>query len=175
MNDKPHISNETIYEGKVINLRRERVTLPNGMQVEFEIVDHPGGAAVVALDERDRVCLVRQYRHVAGDYIWELPAGKIDDREPPVRTAQRELEDEAGIRAQTWFSLGAILTSPGVFDETVHLWLARTLTAAEQNTEPDEDLEVHWVPFDEALQWARDGTIVDAKSVAGLFRADRFV
>ena len=92
-----------------------------------------------------------------------------------MRTAQRELEDEAGIRAHSWFSLGTILSSPGVFDETIHLWLARTLTAAEQNTEPDEDLEVHWVPFDEALQWARDGTIVDAKSVTGLFRASRFV
>ena len=175
MNDKLRERNETIYEGKVINLRRERVTLPNGMQVELEIVEHPGGAAVVALDERDQVCLVRQYRHVASGYIWELPAGKIDNREPPVRTAQRELEDEAGIRAQSWFSLGTILSSPGVFDETIHLWLARTLTAAEQNTEPDEDLEVHWVPFDEALQWARDGTIVDAKSVTGLFRAGRFV
>ena len=175
MNDRTQPRSETIYEGKVIDLRRERVTLPNGMEVELEIVDHPGGAAVVALDERNRMCLVRQYRHVAGDYIWELPAGKIDNREPPVLTGQRELEDEAGIRAQTWFSLGAILSSPGVFDETVHLWLARILTAVAQNTEPDEDLEVHWIAFDQALQWAHDGTIADAKTVAGLFRAGRFV
>lgn len=175
MNDRHPAGSETIYEGKVINLRRERVTLPNGMQVDLEIVDHPGGAAAVALDDRDRVCLVRQYRHLAGGYIWELPAGKIDDREPPVQTAQRELADETGFSAQTWFSLGSILSSPGVFDETIHLWLARTLTAVSQNTEPEEDLEVHWLRFSEALQWAQDGTIADAKTVVGLFRASRFV
>ena len=121
---------------------------------------------------------LQRTKHFFALYFQEEPEKwterKIDNREPPVQTAQRELEDEAGIRAQAWFSLGTILSSPGVFDETIHLWLARTLTAVAQNTEPDEDLEVHWMPFDQALLWAQDGTIADAKSVAGLFRASRF-
>lgn len=164
-----------IYEGLIVDLHLEDVTLPNGTELRMEIVDHPGGAAVVALDERQRVCLLRQYRHIAGGYLWELPAGKIDDREPPLETAQRELADEAGVRAGDWRSLGDIVSSPGVFSEVIHLWLARDLTVGAANTDDDEVLEVHWVPMTEALAWAETGEIRDAKSVAGLMRAAAIV
>jgi ADP-ribose pyrophosphatase len=163
----------TVYRGKIIDLYLERVTLPNGAVAELEIVCHPGGAAVVALDNENRVCLLRQYRHVAGGWLWELPAGKLDAGEPPLDTAQRELEEEAGLRASQWEPMGKIVSSPGVFTEIVHLFLARNLIHVPANTETHEIIEVHWVPFTEALAWAQANEITDAKTLVGLFRAGK--
>ena len=163
----------TVYRGKIIDLYLERVTLPNGAVAELEVVRHPGGAAVVALDDQDHVCLLRQYRHVAGGWLWELPAGKLDAGEPPLNTAQRELEEEAGLRAGRWESMGKIISSPGVFTEIVHLFLARNLTHVQNNVETHEIIEVHWVPFVEALAWVQANEITDAKTVVGLFRAGK--
>ncbi len=165
----------TVYRGKIIDLYLELVTLPNGVKAELEIIRHPGGAAVVALDDDNRVCLLRQYRHVAGGWLWELPAGKLDPGEPPDATARRELEEEAGLRASRWEPLGSIVSSPGVFTEIVHLFLARNLVPVPANTEEHELIEVHWVPFTEALFRAQTGEITDAKTVIGLFRAHRIV
>ena len=163
----------TVYRGKIIDLYLERVTLPNGAVAELEIVRHPGGAAVVALDNENRVCLLRQYRHAAGGWLWELPAGKLDAGEPPLATAQRELEEEAGLHAGHWQPMGKIISSPGVFTEIVHLFLARNLIHVPANTETHEIIEVHWVPFAEALAWAQADEITDAKTLIGLFRAGK--
>ena len=165
----------TGYSGKIIDVYLETVKLPNGRITELEIVRHPGGAAAVALDARDRVCLLRQYRHVAGGWLWELPAGKIDSREDPLLTARRELEEEAGIRAGRWDSLGDLLSSPGVFAEVIHLYLARDLALVEPAPAEDEVIEVHWLPFTEALSWAYAGEVRDAKTIIGLLRARWFV
>jgi ADP-ribose pyrophosphatase len=163
----------TVYRGKIIDLYLERVTLPNGAVAELEIVRHPGGAAVVALDNENRVCLLRQYRHVSGGWLWELPAGKLDAGEPPLDTARRELEEEAGLRASQWEPMGKIVSSPGVFTEIVHLFLARNLIQVPANTEMHEIIEVHWIPFMEALAWAQANEITDAKTLVGLFRAGK--
>src|SRR5262245_26010040 len=170
MKSKP-LEVRTIFEGRVVRLTVERVPLPNGTVADLEIVHHPGGAAIVAIDEQGRVCLLRQFRHAAQDWIWELPAGKIDNREPPLETAQRELEEEAGMRAGQWRSLGDELSSPGVFTEVVHLYLATALHATEHRPEEHEVFEVHWLPLSQALAMARSGEIRDAKSVIGLYRA----
>jgi 8-oxo-dGTP pyrophosphatase MutT (NUDIX family) len=162
---------ETLFRGRIITLGVETVCLPDGRTFALEIVRHPGGAAVVALDERRRVCLVRQYRHAANGWIWELPAGKIDAAEAPERTAHRELREEAGVRAAHWLPLGCMHSSPGVFDEVIHLYLARDLSLREQQLDADEMLEVHWIDWDQALSWAIDGSITDAKTLVGLFRA----
>ena len=160
-----------VFRGKVINVTHDQVKLPNGAQAELEVVHHPGGAAAVALDAEGRVCLLRQYRHAAGGWIWELPAGKLEPQEPPETTASRELEEEAGRRAQRWHSLGYILSSPGVFDEKIYLYLARDLSEVSINHEEHESIEVHWVPLDSALDRALSGEIMDAKTVIGLLRA----
>lgn len=154
-----------------MRLTLDQVTLPNGAQAEFEIVHHPGGAGVVAIDTNDRVCLLRQYRYAMGDWLWEIPAGKLDPGETPLTTATRELEEEAGVRAQHWQSLGKVVSSPGVFTEVVHLYLARGLTHVSANAEAHEAFEVHWLPFADALQHAQSGEYVDGKTVIALLRA----
>jgi len=161
----------TIFEGRIIRLTLDTVQLPNGATAELEIVHHPGGAAVVALNAEGRVCLLRQYRHAAGGWLWELPAGKLDDGEAPLLCAQRELEEEAGMQAGDWQSLGKIVSSPGVFTEVIYLFLARTLTAVPTRAEDHEVIEVHWFPWSEALHMAQAGEIEDAKTLAGLLRA----
>jgi len=161
----------SVFQGRIIDVELERCTLPNGREVELEIIRHPGGAAVVALDGKGRVCLVYQYRHVVGGWLWELPAGKIDPPEEPLHTARRELAEEAGVEARDWCPLGSLHSSPGVFSEVVHLYLATGLRHREQSLEHDELLEVHWIPLDQALEWAVSGRISDAKTLIGLFRA----
>ena len=161
----------TYFRGRVITVTVDDVILPNGHRAQLELVHHPGGAAVVAIDTEDRVCLLRQYRHAAGDWIWELPAGKLEPNEPPLDTARRELVEEARVSGRDWVSLGKILSSPGVFNEVIHLFLATGLEPASAQLEPSEVLEVHWMPFDQACQKAADGTITDGKTAVGLLRA----
>lgn len=161
----------THFTGRVIRVTVDEVVLPNGRKTELEVVHHPGGAAVVALDSAARVCLLRQYRYVANGWIWELPAGKLEPQEPPFETARRELIEEAGIEARSWESLGTCLSSPGIFSEVLHLYLARDLAEAVSAPEASEVFEVHWVPFAEARERALAGDIRDAKTVIGLVRA----
>lgn len=161
-----------IFSGRVITLDVADVTLPNGRTATLEIVGHPGGAAVVAVNAAQEVCLLRQYRHVAGGWVWEIPAGKLDGKDPDA-TARNELREEAGCTAARWESLGRVLSSPGVFAEVVHLYLARELTHVGSAPEADEVFEVRWVPLAEAARRAADGEIDDAKSVIALLRAAR--
>jgi 8-oxo-dGTP pyrophosphatase MutT (NUDIX family) len=159
------------YEGRVIRVTVDNVVLPNGKQAALEVVHHPGGAAVVALNDLQQVCLLRQYRYVAGGWIWELPAGKLEVAEPPQNTAQRELTEEAGVSATDWVSLGTLFSSPGVFSEIIHLYLAQGLSPARSQLEDNEVLEVHWVGFRRACEMALSGELRDAKTTIGLLRA----
>ncbi len=160
-----------LFRGRIITLEQGEVELPNGFRTELEIVRHPGGAAIVAIDDRNRVCLLRQYRHAVGEWLWELPAGKIDHGEPPGQTARRELQEEAGCTARTWRELGYMISSPGVFTERVYCYLATDLEPVPSAHEDEEVIEIHWIDFEAALAMARDGRISDAKSVIGLCRA----
>jgi len=165
------IKQRTVFRGRVITVNVETVRFPNGVTEDLEIIRHPGGAAVVALDDQGRVCLLHQYRHAAGGWLWELPAGKLDGGEPPIEAAHRELAEVAGVGAKDWQSLGTVVSSPGVFTEVVHLFLARDLHAEAAQPEAAEVFETTWVPFEEALARALDGDITDGKTVIALCRA----
>ena len=165
------MSRTTLYHGRIVDFGIEPVQLPDAAPFTLEVVRHPGGAAVVALDAADNVCLIHQYRHAGGGWIWELPAGKLEPEEPPALTAQRELEEEAGLRAGRWESLGSLLSTPGFCDERIHLYLARELTEVATAHEEHEHIEIHWLPLNEAIARAHRGEIDDAKTLIGLFRA----
>jgi ADP-ribose pyrophosphatase len=164
------MSRRTVFKGAILDVGIESVVLPNGVHVELEIARHRGGSAAVALDGDDRVCLLRQYRHAAGGWLWEIPAGKREGDEDAEETARRELADEAGVAAARWTSLGDIVSSPAVLTEVIHLFLAQELSPAPAQHEASEVLEVHWLPLAEALERARRNEIRDAKTLVALYR-----
>ena len=160
----------TIYRGTVINLGLETAVLPNGEQLTLEIVRHPGGAVILAFDNRDYICLLRQFRYAVGGWIWELPAGVIDSSdENPLETARRELREEAGLEADDWVALPPILPTPGFCNEELFLYVARTLRDIGAHPNNDEHIEVHWKPLAEVMAMAIDGHIRDAKTIVALF------
>ena len=160
-----------VYRGRIIELRVDEVSLPNGHRATLEVVHHPGAAAIVAVDATGAVPLLHQYRHAVGGYIWEVPAGTLGRDEAPEACARRELREETGLEAAQWTSLGSIVTTPGFCDERIHLFLARDLSDATQELDVDEILTVRRVPLAEALAMVHDGRIEDAKSIAALTRA----
>ncbi len=178
---EPHeyrvLDSEAVYEGRVFSLHRYTVAMPGGGDSVREVVRHPGAVAVVALDDEDRVLLLRQYRHALGRYLWELPAGLRDaDGEPPLETAKRELAEEAELAAGRWSLLVTINSSPGFSDELVLIYLAEDLTAAARPdgflVEHEEaDMTLERVPLADAVQRVFDGDIRNASAVAGLLAA----
>jgi ADP-ribose pyrophosphatase len=162
-----------VYRGRIVHLTIEEVTLPNGHRMELEIVRHPGAAAIAAIDADGGVTLLRQYRHAAGGYLWEVPAGKLDAGEAPLACARRELREEAGLEAGHFEPVGSIVTCPGFCDEVIHLFVATELQPASQMLGVDEVIDaVRVVPLDEAMTMIRGGEIRDGKTIAALVQAD---
>lgn len=157
-----------IYIGKVITMNVDTVTLPNGVTVDLEIVRHPGASAVVPLKEDGTVVLIRQFRHAAGGFIYEIPAGKLSPGEEPVACAARELEEEIGYRAGSFELLSSIFTAPGFTDEVIHIYKATGLMKGRQQLDRDEVLEVVEMPLYKAMTMIKTGTIRDAKTIVGL-------
>jgi len=165
------LDRKMIFEGRVIKVSVDTVELPNGVRLPLEIVRHPGGAAAVAVDADNRVCMLRQYRHAAGGYIYELPAGKLEPDEPPELTVRRELSEEAAVSAAHWEPLGVYFSSPGVFTEVIHLYLATQLSPAAASPETGEVFEIEWWPMPLAVERALSGELNDAKTIVGILRA----
>ncbi|HEY6262350.1 MAG TPA: NUDIX hydrolase [Nitrospiraceae bacterium] len=157
-----------IYTGVVVTLNVDTITLPNGITVDLEVVRHPGAAAVVPLKHDGTVVLIRQFRHAAGGFIYEIPAGKLHPGEDPTVCAARELEEEIGYRAGKLDHLSSIFTAPGFTDEVIHIYKATELTTGRQHLDRDEILEVIEVSLSESIRMIEDGTIRDAKSIVGL-------
>jgi ADP-ribose pyrophosphatase len=145
--------------------------LPDGDQVELELLAHPGASAVVPFLGPDRVLLLHQYRFAAGGPIWEIPAGKRDPGEDPETCARRELAEETGFRAERWTTLGRILTAPGFTDELIHLFRADDLTPGPHAREPSELIELHEFSLAETFAMIQRGEIIDAKTIVALFQA----
>ena len=159
---------EQIYKGRVVTLNIETVALPNGVTVDLETIRHPGASAVVPLKDDGTVVPIRQFRHAAGGFIYEIPAGKLNPGEDPLSCAARELEEEIGYRASSFALLSSILTAPGFADEVIHVYKATGLIPGRQQLDRDEVLEVIEMPLAEAIRKIEDGTIRDSKTIVGL-------
>jgi len=157
-----------IFKGRVVTLDIDTVTLPNGATIELEMIHHPGAAAVVPMKEDGTVILIRQYRHAAGGYIYEIPAGKLHPGEDPKLCAARELQEEIGYRADSLELLTSILTTPGFTDEVIHIYKGTGLTKGKQDLDHDEVIEIVELPLEKALAQIIDGTIRDGKTIVGL-------
>jgi len=165
------IASRELHQGRVVRFCQDRLRFANGQEYDVDMIRHPGAAAIVAVDAQRRVCLVRQYRHGVEDFLWEIPAGKLDHGEPPQTAAVRELAEEAGVTAGHWESLGEFLPAPGLITERVHLYLAMQLTKGEAAPESDEELELQWVPLEEAMRRVVGGQLDDGKTALALIRA----
>ena len=169
---------EVRFKGRILQVRTDRVRMPNGDTTEIaerDIVVHPGSVGVIGLDEDERVLLIRQYRHPVGRLLWEPPAGLRDvDGEPTWRTAARELAEEAGYRAREWHTLLDVFTSPGMTNERVRIFLARGLTEVPadevdfERIHEEAGMPVVWVPLDQAVAAVRRGDIHNPLAVMGI-------
>jgi ADP-ribose pyrophosphatase len=168
------VSTRVVHRGRSLTLQVEEVTLPNGRTAELDIVRHPGAAAIVPFEDARTVLLIRQFRHAAGGFIWEIPAGKLDGDAPEV-CARKELAEEAGRRAGRLVHLASVFTTPGFTDELIHLYAAFDLTPVPQALEHDEVIEVVPTPLARALEMIYAGELRDAKSALALMLAARHV
>ena len=157
-----------IYTGKVVTLNVDTVQLPNGVTIDLETIRHPGAAAVVPIKDDGTVVLIRQFRHAAGGFIYEIPAGKLSPGEDPLHCAARELEEEVGYRAASFELLSSIFTAPGFADEVIHVYKASGLIKGRQQLDHDEVLEIVEMPLSAAMERIVDGTIRDGKTIVGL-------
>ncbi|MGB9885897.1 MAG: NUDIX hydrolase [Moorellales bacterium] len=162
------LDSRRIFSGRVIGLRVDRVALPSGGESLREIVEHRGAVVIAAVNERQEVMLVRQYRKAVEEVLWELPAGTLEPDEEPLACARRELKEETGLEAREWQLLVQFYSSPGFCTERLYLFMATGLTEGRQATDTDENLTCHWVPLEQAWAMARRGEIADAKTLVGL-------
>jgi ADP-ribose pyrophosphatase len=171
---------ERMYTGRIIDLDVDTVRFPDGSTGQLEMIRHPGAAAVVPFldppgSADPRVILLRQFRHAASGYLWEIPAGRLEPGEPPEACALRELREEAGMIAERVLPLTSILTTPGFTDEMIHLFSAHNLSPVPTAREPDEFMEVHEIRWSEVGRRIRGGEITDAKTLAALMFVQCFV
>ncbi len=162
-----------VYDGRLLKVDVDTVRAPDGGEFDLELIRHPGAAAVVPVlsdpgAEDPSILLIRQYRHAAGEAIWEVPAGVLEVGEDPEACATRELLEETGAHAARLEHLTTIYTTPGFTDEQIHLFLATGLTVEEPQHQHDEFIQVRARPLSEVLRMIRDGEIVDGKSISAL-------
>jgi ADP-ribose diphosphatase len=162
------INDKQIFNGRIISLAVEEHQLPDGRSADFEVVHHPGGAAVLPFLDDGRVVLIRQFRPALNDTIVEIPAGRLEPGETPDACVRRELIEEVGYCADTVVKLGEMLTAVGFCDERIHLFAASGLRAVPRALEPDEFIEVFTLPLQEALTMVGAGQIPDGKTQLAL-------
>ena len=168
------VSTQDIYQGRILALRVDEVTMPGGGTASREVIEHLPAVSIAAIDDDDNVVLIHQYRHAVGYRIWELPAGLIDHAgEDALETAKRELVEEVGLAAEHWSVLVDAACSPGFTDEVVRVYLATGLSMVDREVLGDEeaDLVIRRVPLDEAIRMTLAGEIVNAASVGGVLAA----
>lgn len=164
------LSSEQIFDGRVLHIRRDVVELPNGEQSVREVVDHPGGVCILALDGQNQALLVSQFRYPYEQVVRELPAGKLEYGEDPAAAAIRELKEETGATPGEFRSLGELYPSPGYCGEIIRMYLARDLTFGETHLDADEFLNLERIPFGQLVEQVLSGEIKDAKTIAAVLK-----
>lgn len=159
------------YHGVVVDVTEDIVQLANGASTVREVVHHPGGVCVAAVDAEGNVALVRQFRYPFGRALLELPAGKLEKDEEPFPAAKRELSEETGLEAEHWIDLGPVYVSPGISTEQLYLYLATGLRQGKAHPDPNEFLDVEKMPLSQLVRMAMDGQVRDAKTVIGALKA----
>ena len=165
------VSQETVYEGVIVNVRRDKARLMDGRITNREVVEHPGGVAVFAMDDQGRVALVRQYRYPMGEETLELPAGKLEPGEDPRDSGLRELAEETGLVPGTFEDMGCLYSSPGILAERIYLYFAKDLTQGTTHPDDGEFVETVWLPYQDLVDKARRGEIKDGKTLVGILKA----
>jgi ADP-ribose pyrophosphatase len=165
------ISSQVVYEGPAFSVTADVVREPSGVQTRRDLVRHSGSVVVLAVEETrsgPKILLEHQYRHAAAQYLWELPAGRIDEGEKPIQAAKRELIEETGYRAKKWKRVLYFFATPGFVAEPLSLFLAEDLTKGEAEPEEDEVIHIEMVPLAKAVKMVMQGKICDAKTIAGV-------
>ena len=165
------VSQETVYEGVIVNVRRDKARLMDGRITNREVVEHPGGVAVFAMDDQGRLALVRQYRYPMGEETLELPAGKLEPGEDPRDSGLRELAEETGLVPGTFEDMGCLYSSPGILAERIYLYFAKDLTQGPTHPDDGEFVETVWLPYQDLVDKARRGEIKDGKTLVGILKA----
>ena len=166
---------EVIHRGRKIQVVLDTSAGPDGQVIRRDMIMHPGAVVILPVVDDAHICLLRNFRFVVSDTLWEVPAGTVEPGEPLEDCARRELLEETGYTAKKWRSLGYIYASPGVLDEKLHLFVAEELTPGPAKPEPDEQLEPVTVPLADAIRMCLDGTIRDAKTVTSLLLWERLL
>ena len=164
-------SSREVYKCNLFRVTEDRASdAKTGFKIRRSVVRHAGSAVMMAVDDRQRILLVRQYRLPAARYVWELPAGRLDPGEKPLQAAKRELIEETGYRAKRWTKLASFFVSPGYVDERMTIFLAENLTAGAATPMDDERIETRWFPAREVERMIETGKIYDAKTMLGFYR-----
>jgi ADP-ribose pyrophosphatase len=167
------VSRQIVFRGRKIQVALDSTWLPSGETIRRDVILHPGAVAILPLLDSDRVCLVRNRRPIVGKILVEIPAGTLEPGEKPASAARRELAEETGYRARHWRKLTQFIPSPGVLSERTHVFVARSLTPGPQRLEKDEQIRPLVVSWRQAVAWAADGTIQDAKTLIAILLWDR--
>jgi ADP-ribose pyrophosphatase len=167
------MSRQVVFTGRKIKVAVETIIGGDGRPVACDVVLHPGAVAVLPLVDAGHVCLLKNHRFIPGEDLLEIPAGTLEPGEAPERAAPRELAEETGYRAGRWRKLAEFYPSPGVLSERTHLFLAEELTPGPMHLDPGEQLEPRVVAWSDAVRWALDGTIRDAKTLVAILLWDR--
>ena len=169
------IDSKLIFNGKIIKVYFDRIFLPNKKKATREKVWHPGAVAIVPVNEKNEVILIRQYRYPVEEVLVEIPAGKLDINEKPESCARRELFEEVGATDGKLTRLCSFFTTPGFSNELLHLFIATDFTICKNNPDEDEFLQIVEAPLNQCLAWVYDGKIKDAKSIIGILMAKNYI
>ena len=170
------VSSSNIFDGSLLHVRKDNITLPNGQPATREYIEHLGAVAIVAIDDENNVIMERQYRYPISSIISEIPAGKLDYKgEDVLSAAKRELQEETGVTAEKWTSLGVYVPTPAYSDEVIHLFLAQQLQFGKRHLDEDEFINWKPMPLNEVVKQIENGQIIDGKTQSAILKAKLFL